>query len=74
MPFDGSSYRRRWTWKDSPELMGRLATVQNHAAHAHIDIMTFAGMCDSEQELRRHVEWYEAKAITYRPRARKARA
>jgi len=48
----------RWSWKQSPELMDRLRTAQN--AYDCIDIMTFAGMCSTEAELRAHVERYEA--------------
>jgi hypothetical protein len=49
---------KTWTWKQSPELMARLAKAQN-AIKAPIDIMTFAGFCESEAELARHVEYYE---------------
>ena len=52
----------KWTWKQSPELMARLATAQN-ALEAPIDITTFAGFCDSEDELRRHVEHYESRVV-----------
>ena len=46
------------TRKANPDLMDRLIAVQN-ALRAPIDIMTFAGMCDSRAELERHVERYE---------------
>ena len=51
-----------FSWKQEPELMTRLGSAQNHPANANIDIMTFAGMCESREELLRHVERYEAKA------------
>ena len=52
----------RWSWRHSPELMARLTTAQDHPKNSNIDIMTFAGMCDSADELLRHVEWYEGRA------------
>lgn len=51
-----------WTWKDSPELMKRLNAAQNSPANCNVDITTFAGFCDSAEELERHVSFYEAKA------------
>lgn len=53
--------QQTWTWKQSPDLMARLVKAQNR--NTHIDIMTFAGFCDSEAELQRHVESYEVKAV-----------
>lgn len=53
----------RWTWKQSPELMARLSKAQNAPANSHVDVMTFAGMCESEAELARHVEYYESRAV-----------
>jgi hypothetical protein len=50
------------TWKQNPDLMDRLATAQNHPANVNQDIMTFAGFCDSREELERHVLHYEARA------------
>lgn len=46
-------------WKQNPDLMQRLRTAQNHPKNCSIDIMTFAGMCDSHEELERHVVRYE---------------
>jgi len=51
-----STQTTKWSWKDSPELMARLRDVQNDGRHEHTDIMTFAGWCGSEAELRAHVE------------------
>ena len=45
-------------WRQNPDLMDRLTQAQN-AMRAPIDIMTFAGMCDSREELERHVVRYE---------------
>ena len=49
-----------FTWKDAPELMDRLIAAQN-GLKTPIDIVTFAGFCDSREELERHVERYEAE-------------
>lgn len=49
-----------WSWRDEPELMERLRTAQNR--NTAIDIMTWAGMCESRAELLRHVEHYEKRA------------
>jgi hypothetical protein len=51
-----------WTWKDSPELMRRLAEAQMD--HDNQDILTFAGFCTSAAELLRHVERYERKGAS----------
>jgi hypothetical protein len=51
-----------FSWKQEPELMDRLSSAQNSPKNQNIDIMTFAGMCDSREELLRHVERYEARA------------
>lgn len=48
------------TWKANPDLMDRLIAAQN-ALTTPIDIVTFAGFCDSRDELLRHVERYEAQ-------------
>lgn len=47
-----------WTWKDSPGLMKELSDVQNKLAlqGRPQDIMTWAAFCESEDELRAHVE------------------
>lgn len=49
-------------WRANPDLMARLTKAQNHKANINIDIMTFAGWCDSRDELLLHVERYEALA------------
>jgi hypothetical protein len=51
-----------WSWKQSPELMDRLAQAQNSPKNSNVDIMTFAGFCDTEAALQKHVEYYEARA------------
>lgn len=50
-------------WQANPDLMARLTRAQNHPANVRSDIVTFAGFCDSRDELARHVERYEAAAI-----------
>lgn len=50
------------TWRANPDLMTRLTTAQNHQANINQDIMTFAGMCDTREELLAHVERYEERA------------
>ena len=52
-----------WNWKQSPELMARLKKAQNHPANAGVDILTYAGFCDSEADLARHVAYYEARSL-----------
>lgn len=51
-----------WTWKDAPDLMAALATAQNHPANIGQDIMSFAGMCDSRDELELHLCRAEIRA------------
>jgi len=58
-------------WRDNPDLMARLNAAQNHPANINIDIVTFAGMCDSRAELERHVVRYEAEAANYGPPPRR---
>lgn len=48
-------------WKQNEDLMRRLERAQN-ALKTPIDIMTFAGFCDSRAELEAHVLRYEAEA------------
>lgn len=50
-----------FSWKQAPDLMARLAAAQNLPRNANTDIMTFAGMCDSREELETHVRYYEAR-------------
>ena len=52
----------RFTWKDAPDLMARLTKAQNSPALVSSDVMTFAGFCDSRDELQAHVERCEANA------------
>jgi hypothetical protein len=67
------SEEKRFTWKDAPELIARLTAAQN-ALIAPIDIMTFAGFCDSREELERHVAYYEKRVAEQpAPRARRTR-
>lgn len=50
-------------WNENKDLMDRLARAQNHPANINQDIMTFAGFCDTREELERHVERYETYAV-----------
>jgi hypothetical protein len=53
------------TWKSCPDLMNRLAVAQNHEANIHQDIMTWAAMCDTREELEAHVVHAEGRAANY---------
>lgn len=48
--------------QQNPDLIARLVIAQNAPANVVIDIMTFAGLCDSRAELERHVIRYEILA------------
>lgn len=48
-------------WRNNPDLIARLTAAQNHPANIRQDIMTFAGFCDSREELLAHVERAEAR-------------
>jgi len=52
----------QFTWKDAPDLMADLAKAQNHPANVDQDIMSFAGLCSSRDELALHVARYEIRA------------
>ncbi|MBN8918635.1 MAG: hypothetical protein J0I31_23865 [Rhizobiales bacterium] len=54
-------------WRQCSDLMVRLTSAQNHPANTSIDIMTFAGMCDTREDLERHVERYERAAAAFIP-------
>ena len=54
------------TWKANPDLMERLTKAQNNPVHEHIDVLSWAGMCDDRAELLRHVEYCESRAEEYR--------
>lgn len=47
-------------WQAHPDLMTRLEKAQNHPGQSHRDIMTFAGFCETREELERHVVANEA--------------
>jgi hypothetical protein len=51
-----------FTWKQAPDLMDRLISAQ-HRIKAPIDIVTFAGFCNSRSELEHHVVRYEDQAV-----------
>lgn len=48
--------------RENPDLIARLVIAQNAPPNMAIDIMTFAGLCDSRAELERHVIRYEILA------------
>ncbi len=52
----------KFSYRKEPELMDRLSAAQNADANQHIDIMTFAALCESRAELERHVSFYETQA------------
>lgn len=59
-------------WKQNPDLMDRLIAAQN-SLRTPIDIVSFAGMCDSRDELLAHVERYEARTAEVLTSARHSR-
>jgi hypothetical protein len=52
----------KFSWKDAPDLMARLQAAQNHPGNLTRDVMTFAGFCDTREELESHVLSCEAHA------------
>jgi len=62
-------------WRDCPDLMARLEEAQNSPALEHVDVMTFAAMCDTRDDLTRHVENCEQRVRFYvQPRKRRRAA
>lgn len=51
-----------YSWRDNMDLIARLTAAQNSVALENVDVMTFAGMCDSRAELERHVVFCEIRA------------
>jgi|GEM_PF-2979194 len=51
-----------FTWKDAPDLMAALVAAQNSPANTDLDIVTFAGFCESRDELVAHLCRYEIRA------------
>ena len=49
-------------WRENKDLMDRLIDAQNSVALQNVDVMTFAGMCDSREELEKHVVRCEERA------------
>jgi len=55
--------------------MSRLADAQNHPANIGQDIMTWAAMCDTREELEAHVLHAEDRAVRYvAPKRRQRKA
>lgn len=48
--------------QNNADLIERLTRAQNSPAHIHVDIMTFAGFCDTREELETYVIRAEEKA------------
>lgn len=53
---------QKFSWRQAPDLMTRLAACQNNL-RAPIDIMTFAAFCETREQLRKHVAFYEEKIL-----------
>lgn len=49
-------------WRENKDLMDRLNSAQNSPALEHVDVTTFAAMCDDRAELERHVLACEQRA------------
>ncbi len=62
------------TWKQNPELMTRLNAAQNHPANWNVDITTYAGYCQTREQLERHVAHYEERVAAYVAPKRRRRA
>ena len=45
----------QFTWKDAPDLIQALTKCQNSPCNENQDILTFAGFCDSRDELEAYV-------------------
>ncbi len=60
-------------WKDCPDLMQRLEYAQNSPVFEHQDILTWAAMCDTREELERHVVNCEERSAKYVASARRRR-
>lgn len=54
-----------FSWKDAPDLMAALVMAQNHPVNCDQDIMTFAGMCSSREQLEAHLGYYEIRAQNF---------
>lgn len=46
-------------WRQRPDLMQRLIKVQNTPCFENLDIVSFAGFCDTDEELERMVSDHE---------------
>jgi len=61
-------------FKACQDLMDRLADAQNHDANINQDIMTWAAMCDTRDELEAHVVRAEERIARYVAPVRRRRA
>lgn len=55
----------QFSWKDAPDLMDALARCQNSPLYANQDIMTFAGFCESRDELEGYLARHEIRVQNY---------
>jgi hypothetical protein len=60
-----------FSWRDEPEMIDRLTRAQN-GIRANVDVMTFAGLCESREQLEAHVIACEEKAADYRSSKRRS--
>lgn len=63
----------KFSWTQAPDLMARLTEAQNHPANVNVDIMTWAGLCNSRAELEAHLSHYETRAAEYVAPTRRSR-
>lgn len=52
----------KFSWKAVPDLMARLNAAQNSPRNWNVDVTTFAGFCESREQLEAHIEYYEKRA------------
>lgn len=55
----------KFSFKDAPDLMVDLVQAQNHPANINQDIMSFAAMASSRDELEAHIFHYAIRAERY---------
>ena len=52
-------------WQQHPDFMAWLLDSQNHPAHEGQDIMSFAGMCSTFDELHKHCWAAERRCMAW---------
>ena len=63
----------KFSWKDAPDLIADLTRCQNSPCNANQDILTFAGFCESLDELELYVAREEIRVQNYEQDQRYAR-